>query len=220
MVPLPTVVFTVNKVHGAATYRRVHSEQSSLLLPRRCVAAARVAVYEQKYRQATELTEAVSRSCSDSVVNSLSARHLEACGLLHAEWESSISALKEQQLRNFRTVVRDGQVAGAALGNDEDEERGCGGDGEPPAPLQESFTIHLGTQMKQMHNLRLIAGDPVQLCDYSCQLPASDSWSVRNRTSSLYDHWARTQHSNNPRVQGYTYQAAPLQRNNELELSN
>ena len=32
--------------------------------------------------------------------------------------------------------------------------------------LQESFTITLGAQMKQMHNLRLVAANPIQLCRY------------------------------------------------------
>ncbi|KAF2350878.1 Protein of unknown function DUF2362 [Trinorchestia longiramus] len=97
---------------GAALLRLEHQyhREVALLVRRR-----HEAILKHDQKQATELTEAVSRSCSDSLVNSLSARHLEACELLHAEWESSISALKEQQLRNFRTVVRDGQVAGAAL---------------------------------------------------------------------------------------------------------
>ncbi len=32
--------------------------------------------------------------------------------------------------------------------------------------LQESFTVTLGAQMKQMHNLRLVAADPLDLCAY------------------------------------------------------
>ena len=32
--------------------------------------------------------------------------------------------------------------------------------------LEESFTIHLGAQMKQMHNLRLLSADPLKLCRY------------------------------------------------------
>lgn len=31
---------------------------------------------------------------------------------------------------------------------------------------EESFTIHLGAQMKQMHNLRLLSADALQLCKY------------------------------------------------------
>ena len=38
----------------------------------------------------------------------------------------------------------------------------------PPSPpaLEESFTIHLGTQLKQMYNLRLIAADVLQPFSY------------------------------------------------------
>lgn len=38
---------------------------------------------------------------------------------------------------------------------------------EATEPTQEeSFTIHLGAQMKQMHNLRLLSADVLQLCKY------------------------------------------------------
>lgn len=40
-------------------------------------------------------------------------------------------------------------------------------DAELPAPaqrLEESFTVHLGTQMKTMHNLRLVAAESIDLC--------------------------------------------------------
>lgn len=39
-----------------------------------------------------------------------------------------------------------------------------------PAPtpggprLEESFTIHLGSQLKQTHNIRIVAADPLDLC--------------------------------------------------------
>ncbi|MCL4118735.1 UNVERIFIED_CONTAM: hypothetical protein GTU68_027377 [Idotea baltica] len=53
---------------------------------------------------------------------------------------------------------------------------------------EESFTIHLGTQMKQMHNLRLLAADVLQLLRYQ-QLDDSDILPQRIQTSmSLYSH--------------------------------
>lgn len=30
--------------------------------------------------------------------------------------------------------------------------------------LEESFTIHLGSQMKQMHNIRIMSADVLHLC--------------------------------------------------------
>lgn len=30
--------------------------------------------------------------------------------------------------------------------------------------LEESFTIHLGSQMKQMHNIRILTGDVLDFC--------------------------------------------------------
>lgn len=65
-------------------------------------------------RQNSELQSAVSKGGSDAQVNAVTARHLEASELASAEWDSAISGLKEQQLRNFRAMLRDGQVAGHA----------------------------------------------------------------------------------------------------------
>lgn len=38
------------------------------------------------------------------------------------------------------------------------------GDIEPPI-LEESFTIHLGSQLKQMHNIRILSANVMELCD-------------------------------------------------------
>ena len=34
--------------------------------------------------------------------------------------------------------------------------------------LEESFTIHLGSQMKQMHNIRILTGDVLDFCRTKC----------------------------------------------------
>ena len=65
------------------------------------------------FRQSAEVGAIMSRGCPDHQVNDITARHLEAADLARAEWDSAISVLKEQQLRNFRTMLRDGQVAGS-----------------------------------------------------------------------------------------------------------
>lgn len=34
----------------------------------------------------------------------------------------------------------------------------------PLRTMEESFTIHLGSQMKQMHNIRIISADVLDFC--------------------------------------------------------
>ena len=64
-------------------------------------------------------------------------------------------------------MLRDGQVAGEDEGAWQCSSGGMqGSSDDAPVLMEESFTIHLGTQMKQMHNLRLVAADAVQLCAY------------------------------------------------------
>ncbi|XP_018020079.1 protein C12orf4 [Hyalella azteca] len=179
----------VHSREGLALLRLEHqySKEVAMLVKRR-----HAAILSHDAKQAAKLAEAVSQSCSDAQVNALSSRALEASELLHAEWESSITALKEQQLRNFRAVVREGRVAGAASGADEEQTEGVGAAEDAPL-LQESFTIHLGTQLKQMHNLRLIAADPVHLCDYTSHSAAADSqwWLPPQRIQTSLELYGR-----------------------------
>jgi hypothetical protein len=52
---------------------------------------------------------------------------------------------------------------------------------------QESFTITLGAQMKQMYNLRLVAADALDLLVYDLRDGGEDSLPQRLQTSmSLY----------------------------------
>jgi len=53
--------------------------------------------------------------------------------------------------------------------------------------LKESFTITLGAQMKQMHNLRLVAASALDLCKYDLKDGGEESLPQRLQTSmSLY----------------------------------
>eukprot|EP00095_Tigriopus_kingsejongensis_P011960 snap_masked-scaffold476_size161517-processed-gene-0.30 protein:Tk11960 transcript:snap_masked-scaffold476_size161517-processed-gene-0.30-mRNA-1 annotation:"PREDICTED: uncharacterized protein C12orf4 homolog" len=127
---------------------------------------------------------------------SLATRHLEERQMLGLRWDSDLGHARETQRREFRQWVMcvHGQRPGQA---------GPPGVASLPASpssaafalasvaagpsLQESFTITLGAQMKHMHNLRLVASDPLDLCRY----PASsqDALPQRLQTAmSLYSH--------------------------------
>ena len=55
----------------------------------------------------TAAVEAVGGTLTDADVNQLAGRHLEDIQMTEVRWDSRISALKEQQKRNFHSFVQE-----------------------------------------------------------------------------------------------------------------
>ncbi|KAK8403958.1 hypothetical protein O3P69_000187 [Scylla paramamosain] len=184
LVHSPTVVPLLGLEHSFA------STMSSL------VAQREHALREISERQTQEMSSTVSKvgvHLTDDDVNNLAARHLEDSQLLEVQWDSTISVLRENQKREFKTFVEE-SFAGREVTTPVTPKDFIKGDTESvlvesSEPSQEeSFTIHLGAQMKQMHNLRLLSADALQLCKY-LTLDLSDIPPQRIQTSmSLYSH--------------------------------
>jgi len=101
-----------------------------------------------------------------------------------AKLESDVSHLKETQRREFRDWIqkvsesvrtKNSEIGIAPMSKSDSAFFMMSQAVSSPAPpsggavnsqLQESFTITLGAQMKQMHNLRLVAANPIQLIRY------------------------------------------------------
>ncbi|KAK3090690.1 hypothetical protein FSP39_013761 [Pinctada imbricata] len=130
-------------------------------------------------RQREEMEEAVrnvGKTYRDDEINLLAQRHFENSQLIGGKWSSELTNLKDTQKREFREWVvkvhEDTQsptkstsylgrvrALSNALPEAEEEERSS------QAPImEESFTIHLGAQMKTTHNLRLLCTDALDLC--------------------------------------------------------
>lgn len=52
-----------------------------------------------------ELVKGVGIHVSDGKVNELSGKHLEDAQLLEVKWDSTASALKDEQLREYRNFI-------------------------------------------------------------------------------------------------------------------
>ena len=117
---------------------------------------------------------------------------LEELQMLVIKWESDISHLKETQRREFRdwamTVNESLKTKNSESGikpMSKSDSAYFMMSGVSPAPPsggavstqvpQESFTITLGAQMKQMHNLRLVAADALDLTRYDILKSPSNS---------------------------------------------
>lgn len=129
-------------------------------------------------KQAQEMekaVESVGTLTTDKDVNDLAVTHLENIQMVESKWESEISALRELQKREFQEWVAKvhedyhalgGSVRFLTKGGDADGLEGSDHWSSGQSRLEESFTIHLGAQMKQMHNLRLLSADVLDLCRY------------------------------------------------------
>ena len=132
-------------------------------------------------RQTEELQAAVDL-LTEVEVNEISVRHCEERQLFESGWESRMVSVHESQRFHFREwllgmaeiVATGGQLPLPPHAADDEFDVIHRSELENPAVgnvfrLEESFTIQLGTQLKQSHNLRLISADVLDLC----RLPAA-----------------------------------------------
>ncbi|XP_065068937.1 protein C12orf4 homolog [Rhopilema esculentum] len=131
------------------------------------------------------LIRSIGVSATDADVNNLSSRQLEEHQIQETYWSSTLSDLQEIQKREYRewvTTVYENMVSKENLHSKEIYENIIR---QPIAPgqadrnmdyhivqedtvkMEESFTIHLGHQMKTMHNIRMICGDILSLCRHT-----------------------------------------------------
>ncbi|XP_043220577.1 protein C12orf4 homolog, partial [Amphibalanus amphitrite] len=125
-------------------------------------------------RHGADMDLAVS-SRSPEQVNALAARQFDDSQLVQSRWESHLLTLRQTQRDNFwnwLTAVHERiQLGEPDVPRPLVSPAGTADVPPPPPPssppaLEESFTIHLGTQLKQMYNLRLIAADVLQPFSY------------------------------------------------------
>ena len=122
------------------------------------------------FRQTEEIQFAVE-NLSEAEVNDLSSRHCEERQILESGWESRLVNLQESQRLHFREwllgmaeIVATGGQLPLRPGEDQESREAIPEPDQSVFRLEESFTIQLGAQMKQSHNLRLICADSLDLC--------------------------------------------------------
>ncbi|XP_076060908.1 FERRY endosomal RAB5 effector complex subunit 3 isoform X2 [Oratosquilla oratoria] len=150
------------------------------------------ALAERHTKEMESAVSAVGSRLTDDDVNALSARHIDESQFTEARWDSKITALREEQSREFKNFVFEAHAGREVTTPMSPKDISIANmdmilvEAEPNQ--EESFTIHLGAQMKQMHNLRLLSADVLQLCKYQTH-DAIDIPPQRIQTSmSLYSH--------------------------------
>lgn len=106
--------------------------------------------------------EGVDIYSTEKDVNDLAASHFEDQNLVHGKWNSEVDALKESQRKDYREwlmkLLEEQETASLSHFSPLEPSKDT-------APiLEESFTIHLGSQLKQMHNIRILSADVFDFC--------------------------------------------------------
>ncbi|KAJ8986234.1 hypothetical protein NQ317_009940 [Molorchus minor] len=138
-------------------------------------------IQELSERQSQEMNNAVDRlekDMTESKINELVAKHYEAHSLLQGKLTSELDSIKEAQRREYREwlmqMLEENQTHSSlptpsspltpipleVIISQQNFDRSVI---DTPI-LEESFTIHLGSQLKQMHNIRILSANVLSLC--------------------------------------------------------
>jgi len=141
---------------------------------------AKMADMDTKHSRAMMETVAAASADNESGggreqdVTNLATHQIDERQLLSSKFESELASLHEVQLREFKQwvmCVHEEYKTNNMIpttGTFPRSESSFSMSSQPEvASLQESFTITLGAQMKQMHNLRLVAANVLDLCRYT-----------------------------------------------------
>ncbi|KFM73686.1 hypothetical protein X975_23168, partial [Stegodyphus mimosarum] len=166
-------------IHSPALETMLNLEHSYALAVGELVQAKDKALHDLQQRQSDEMERAVPKvgiSLTDKDINDMATRHFTETQSITDFWEHKINTLKETQKKEFHEWV---------VKVHEDYQSGSGSPGylqrvralseavpiandsdwtPQPQRMEESFTIHLGSQLKLMHNLRLLSADVLDLC--------------------------------------------------------
>ncbi|XP_076641898.1 FERRY endosomal RAB5 effector complex subunit 3 [Halictus rubicundus] len=184
---------TDEELFAAAYHRLVHSPSLEPILQAEHkfgrevteVIQMRDTHYEQLTQKQTEemrkAVEALEAGSTEKSINEMAGRHFEEQSLLQGQWGSRVDALKLEQRRQYRNWIM--RLLEEQQTNMLPTPMGSPMVSTPPIRpaldnfvhtedkttadypiLEESFTIHLGSQMKQMHNIRILTGDVLDFC--------------------------------------------------------
>nr|CAD7446414.1 unnamed protein product [Timema bartmani]CAD7458723.1 unnamed protein product [Timema tahoe] len=124
-------------------------------------------------QEMVKAVEGVHVYSTEQEINNMAARHFEDQNLLQGRWNSEVDTLKESQKREYRDWLMkllEDHHTNITLPTESllTSKRGLftssSQENERSSRLEESFTIHLGSQMKQMHNIRILSADVLDLC--------------------------------------------------------
>lgn len=169
-------------IHSPASETLLNLEHNYYVSVSELISERDMELKKLQERQAAEMDKVMQelgKTMSDQDVNTVAAQHFEAQQVLENKWASElkqVTGIQKQEYQewviklhqdlhnpnnstiNEEIKVQSGQLAEAGdMGARLFEEQ---------RQLEESFTIHLGAQLKTMHNLRLVRANVLDFCKH------------------------------------------------------
>ncbi|XP_062403136.1 protein C12orf4 homolog [Sardina pilchardus] len=169
-------------IHSPASDTLLNLEHNYYVSISELISERDMEIKKLQERQAAEMEtvmQELGKTFSDHDVNSVASQHFDAQQVLESKWATELKQVTGIQKHEYQEwVIRlhhdlknpnnseineEIKVQTSQL-TDAPESGSCLF--EEQRQLEESFTIHLGAQLKTMHNLRLVRGDVLELCKH------------------------------------------------------
>ncbi|CAI5773997.1 Uncharacterized protein PODLI_1B017791 [Podarcis lilfordi] len=168
-------------IHSPASETLLNLEHNYFVSISELISERDVELKKLRERQGAEMDKVMQelgKSLSDQDVNMLAAQHFESQQALENKWNNELkqtTAIQKQEYQEWVVKLHeDLKNPGTTLGDEinvqpnqwRESAEGNGRLFEDQRQLEESFTIHLGAQLKTMHNLRLLRADMLDFCKH------------------------------------------------------
>ncbi|XP_075459196.1 ferry endosomal RAB5 effector complex subunit 3 isoform X2 [Ascaphus truei] len=169
-------------IHSPASETLLNLEHNYFVSISELLGERDVELKKLRERQGAEMNKVMQelgKSLSDHHVNSAAVQHFESQQILENKWSSELKQLSTIQKQEYQEWViklhQDLKNPNNSFISEEIKVQPCQLQGsedtsgrlyEEHRQLEESFTIHLGAQLKTMHNLRLLRADMLDFCKH------------------------------------------------------
>ncbi|KAM8972988.1 ferry endosomal RAB5 effector complex subunit 3 isoform 2-T2 [Pelodytes ibericus] len=170
-------------IHSPASETLLNLEHNYFVSISELLGERDVELKKLRERQGVEMDKVMQelgKSLSDHDVNSVAAQHFESQQLLENKWITELKQLStiqkqeyqewviklHQDLKNPNNSFISEEIKVQPSRLQEESVDSSHPIYEEHRPLEESFTIHLGAQLKTMHNLRLLRADMLDFCKH------------------------------------------------------
>ncbi|KAK0681907.1 CL004 protein, partial [Pygoscelis papua] len=169
-------------IHSPASETLLNLEHNYFVSISELISERDVELKKLRERQGAEMDKVMQelgKSLTDQDVNSLAAQHFESQQDLENKWTNELkqsTAIQKQEYQEWVIKLhQDLKNPNNSSVSDEiklqpsqlrESVEGNGRIYEEQRLLEESFTIHLGAQLKTMHNLRLLRADMLDFCKH------------------------------------------------------
>ncbi|XP_069763540.1 ferry endosomal RAB5 effector complex subunit 3 isoform X2 [Narcine bancroftii] len=166
-------------IHSPASETLLNLEHNYFVRVSELISERDMELKKLQERQSVEMDKVMQelgKTLTDQDVNSVASQHFDSQQVLENKWASELKQLMTIQKQEYQEWViklhQDMQNPNNSAISEEIKVRPKQSTAtnermfEEQILLEESFTIHLGAQLKTMHNLRLVRADVLDLCKH------------------------------------------------------